>query len=106
MEAGSREITVRGARFWLGPEGAAASARLRRAGADAGPADVIVSFGRIGRDGKPAGESGSARFDPVRKRAVVEFERRREAIDAASAAGAIERFLAAHLLPGKIILFP
>jgi hypothetical protein len=42
----------------------------------------------------------------VRKRAVVEFERRREAIDAASAAGAIERFLAAHLLPGKIILFP
>ena len=106
MASGSREITVRGARFWLGPEGAVASARLRRAGADAGPADVTVSFGRIGRDGKPAGESGSARFDPVRKRAIVEFERRRETIEAPSATGAIERFLAAHLLAGRIILLP
>jgi hypothetical protein len=106
METGSREITVRGARFWLGPEGAAASSRLRKAGADAGPDDVMMAFGRIGRDGRPAAESGSARFDPVRRRALVEFERRRETIAAASAPEAIERFLEAHLRPGKIILFP
>ena len=106
MESGSREIGVRGLRFWLGPESAVPSSRLRRAGGEAGPDDVIVPFGRIGRDGKPASESGTARFDPVRKRAIVEFERRRETIDAATAAEAIERFLATHLLAGRIILIP
>ena len=65
-----------------------------------------MSFGRIGRDGRSASESGSVRFDPLLRRAVVEFERRREALDAGSASEALERFLASHLIPGKIVLFP
>ena len=106
MENGSREITVRGVRFWVGPEVREASTRLQRAGADRGPDDLVVAFARIGRDGLPVPEKGSVRFDPVRRRAVVEFERRRETVDARGAAEALERFLASHLVPGKIILFP
>ena len=106
METGRREITVRGARFWVGPEGREASNRLKRAEADPGPDDVVAAFGRIGRDGHPMPESGSVRFDAVRRRATVEFERRRETLDASGAAEAVERFLSSHLVPGKIILFP
>ena len=106
MEIGSREITVRGVRFWVGPEGRETSTRLQRAGADLSLEDVVVAFARIGRDGRPTGERGSVRFDPVRRRAVVEFERRRESVDAPGAGEALERFLSSHLVPGKIILFP
>ena len=106
MTLPGREIRVRGARFWVGAERREPSARLRRAGGDAGPEDVVVSFGRIGRDGKAAGETGTVRLDPVRKKAVVSFEKREEVVGAASAAEALERFLAAHLLAGRIILFP
>jgi len=106
METGPREITVRGVRFWVGPEGREPSTRLQRAGADPGPDDVVAAFGRIGRDGRPVPEKGSVRFDPVRRRAVVEFERRRETVEARGAAEALERFLSSHLIPGKIILFP
>lgn len=106
MEGGRRELTVRGVRFWLGQEVPEASTRLKRAGADSGPDDVVAAFGRIGRDGTPMPESGSVRFDPVRRRATVEFERRRETLDASGAAEAVERFLSSHLVPGKIILFP
>ena len=106
MESRPREIAVRGVRFWLGPEGREASTRLTRAGADPGPDDVVAAFGRIGREGTPMPESGSVRFDPVRRRATVEFERRRETFDAPGAAEAVERFLSTHLVPGKIILFP
>jgi hypothetical protein len=106
METGSREITVRGVRFWVGPEGREVSTRLQRAGAAPGPDDLVAEFGRIGRDGGPAPDRGSIRFDPVRRRAVVEFERRRETVDAPGAMEALERFLSSHLVPGKIILFP
>ena len=106
MTLSPREITVRGARFWAGEETLQPSARLRRAGEDAGPDDIVMAFGRIGRDGKAAGEIGTLRFDPVRGKALVSFERREEALEAATAAEALERFLAAHLLAGRIILFP
>lgn len=106
MDADAREITVRGVRFWVGPETRAPSTRLRRAGGEAGPDDVVAEFGRVGRDGKPMSGGGSIRFDTVRRRAIVEFERRRATIDGGSAAEALERFLSAHLVPGKIILFP
>jgi hypothetical protein len=105
MTTERQELTVRGVRFWVGKEIAEPSRRLRRVGSDSGPADVVLSFGRIGRDGKPSeSEVGHVRYDSVRRLAVANFERRTETVEAGSALEALERFLRNHLLPGRIIL--
>lgn len=107
-EAGlaDHELTVRGARFWIGDPVPAPSARLRAAGAESGPEDLVAAFGRVGRDGKRASGDGTVRYDPVRRRAIVEFEERTGTLEAADVRDALEKFLATHLLAGRIILIP
>ena len=100
------EITVRGVRFWIGDPAPAPTGRLRAAGDETGPPDVVVPFSRIGRDGKPSRHIGRVRFDPVRRRAAVEFEERTATYDAKDAREGLERFLSTHLLAGRIVLIP